>query len=379
MANIPEDILHLCILPRLPVKSVIRFKCVSKSWQTLISSPNFIRLHHCHTQSSDTNRLIISANPDSTYFHIYNLDSLLDPPSIFPYPITEILNFRVHAIIVTSCGFFLLIQIRRYRKSNKLILLNPSTRSYHLIPSQNLPHDCLSVKFGLYLDEDNDDYKIVRISSTDHPQDRYTWETMIYSFKTNSWRLIETKVKSAMFYTGNLTAFVVNNLLHIFVSATNRSIKTVRIGCFDIRAEQWTNDIALPNYNLDEYSLHVLDGSICVIGDEYEIPGIYSVWVMKDDWVKLMSTRLHYFRYNQYYPITYRPGSRHELLCKRNGHSGFYWYDLQDKVGRYAASYNDAYARGRYCIEHVCKGSLITFANKLQIPFRNNIYNNEYT
>ncbi|KAI9127369.1 hypothetical protein K1719_001928 [Acacia pycnantha] len=44
---IPYDILAN-ILRRLPVKSLIRFKCVSKDWENLIKSPSFIRdcLHH---------------------------------------------------------------------------------------------------------------------------------------------------------------------------------------------------------------------------------------------------------------------------------------------------------------------------------------------
>ncbi|GFP82038.1 F-box protein at3g17710 [Phtheirospermum japonicum] len=42
--NIPEDIIRT-ILSRLPVKSLLRFRTVSKSWNTMISDPRFARLH----------------------------------------------------------------------------------------------------------------------------------------------------------------------------------------------------------------------------------------------------------------------------------------------------------------------------------------------
>ncbi|RXH90692.1 hypothetical protein DVH24_035456 [Malus domestica] len=42
--HIPEEILFE-ILVRLPVKSLLRFRCVCKSWNTLISSPDFRNAH----------------------------------------------------------------------------------------------------------------------------------------------------------------------------------------------------------------------------------------------------------------------------------------------------------------------------------------------
>ncbi|KAK1678622.1 hypothetical protein QYE76_039470 [Lolium multiflorum] len=42
--ELPEELV-LEILVRLPVKSLRRFKCVSKAWRTTISGPYFIRSH----------------------------------------------------------------------------------------------------------------------------------------------------------------------------------------------------------------------------------------------------------------------------------------------------------------------------------------------
>ncbi|XP_074319822.1 F-box/kelch-repeat protein At3g23880-like [Silene latifolia] len=44
-SDLPEEVIFSEILTRLPVNSLIKFKLVSKSWNSLISTPNFIKSH----------------------------------------------------------------------------------------------------------------------------------------------------------------------------------------------------------------------------------------------------------------------------------------------------------------------------------------------
>ena len=44
MSNLPCELI-VDILLRLPIKSLCRFKCISKPWCTLISHPDFVKTH----------------------------------------------------------------------------------------------------------------------------------------------------------------------------------------------------------------------------------------------------------------------------------------------------------------------------------------------
>ncbi|KAG5574051.1 hypothetical protein H5410_063817 [Solanum commersonii] len=54
-----EDIITE-ILSRLPVKSLFRFKCVIRSWMTLISKPYFVMKHHNHSKNNQNSQKISS-------------------------------------------------------------------------------------------------------------------------------------------------------------------------------------------------------------------------------------------------------------------------------------------------------------------------------
>ena len=64
--ELPEDIVP-DILKWLPVKSLVRFRCVSKSWHSLITSSSFI---HMHLHFNQSRSLIILARYCDTLLSI---------------------------------------------------------------------------------------------------------------------------------------------------------------------------------------------------------------------------------------------------------------------------------------------------------------------
>lgn len=76
-SHLPEEIEHN-ILTRLPVKTLLRFKSVCKTWQAIITSPKFIQTQITHNSlSPNKNSLLVYTSP---YFKKFSIISLIDRP-----------------------------------------------------------------------------------------------------------------------------------------------------------------------------------------------------------------------------------------------------------------------------------------------------------
>ncbi|XP_074313459.1 F-box protein At4g22390-like [Silene latifolia] len=195
------------------------------------------------------------------------------------------------------------------------------------------------------LDEEfNDDVKIVRFVEYEGPHGYDVRVVNIYHLRTNLWRNIECETTDQ--WMGD--PVLVNNhlLVMIFFEWMDDDARMTRIGCFDIKAERWSNDVLLPDTISGEitsnsirdghyYYLGVLDGKLRFLWYDKK-KATYTVWVMKDygvksSWFKLMSLPAQGMK-EVYHPIAYRKGSSNELLCisKYNG-GKCNWYSLREK------------------------------------------------
>ncbi|XP_019200060.1 PREDICTED: F-box/kelch-repeat protein At3g23880-like [Ipomoea nil] len=210
--NLNQDIITE-ILKRLSVKSLLQFRCVSKAWRDLISSPEFVKLH-LHFQSKKDNKVMTysSANWISSYMSLFSITE--NKQSSFRKFITYdglVLIPEGGFELLGSCNGLLCFRAKPYR----IIIWNPSSNGNIKTIPDVWQLGNISI-FGFGYDECNDDYKVVYAYYDGNGDETVV---LVYSFKHGSWKRSERGFISgfvhpriAVFVSGNLNWC--NNNLH---------------------------------------------------------------------------------------------------------------------------------------------------------------------
>ena len=130
--HLPDEVLTE-ILHRLSVKSLIRLRCVSKSWKFLITNPAFIDSHLTHSLSlsSNSNKLIVIDDSDCKHYKDDNNDSSFHQFQNVEFPLTS--SFR---LIGSVNGLFCLFEDKRF------ILWNPYIGKFIILRKTYGPLTC---------------------------------------------------------------------------------------------------------------------------------------------------------------------------------------------------------------------------------------------
>ena len=181
MAILPDEIIENILL-RLPVKSLLRFRCVCKAWRALISDSEFAEMHYQQPQTQARSRVLISCpgrvirsmDPDASgndNSGVVNIDYPLEPSNL----VFQILD---------SCDGLLCVIDSFHNPA----LWNPSTRQFNPLPKPTFLENS-DILYGFTYDYSSDDYKIVRVVSTS--RDVIKTEIDVFDLKTNEWRRVE--------------------------------------------------------------------------------------------------------------------------------------------------------------------------------------------
>ncbi|BFG21456.1 hypothetical protein CerSpe_077300 [Prunus speciosa] len=282
--DIPHEIL-LDIIAKLPVKSLLKFRCVCKSWHALISSPSFISAHLERTamKSGCDYLLTHSGNPDclsvfcpETYAKCLELD-LPRHKSGSPF------------YIYGSCNGLLCIS--DYIKESTY-LWNPSIRKFKRLPRGLNPRKYrYSVALGFGLDVGGNDYKVVRIGGLLHGVC-----VEVYSLRLDSWRIINAVppvTKKLSVFWSEKWAYL-NGVVYWIVKEYYPDCKYII--SFDMENEVFQR-IMLPERLLtvtDSISIRVLEKSLSLFHHRQERDRgchyYYDIWVLEMDSWKMIRT-----------------------------------------------------------------------------------------
>ena len=162
---LPYDVFY-DILTWFPVKSLLRFRCVSKSWNSIITNPDFINTHFNRAKSlsnnSNNNGYVLSMPEREDYYSshkdlctiVCNSDNTMTRISRLQIPIS-------HARIVGLCnGMYLCLQ---YHLDHIIYLWNRSIRKVKFLATPHFTDILAHVAIGLAYHSQNNDFKILRI------------------------------------------------------------------------------------------------------------------------------------------------------------------------------------------------------------------------
>ncbi|KAK9671302.1 hypothetical protein RND81_12G020500 [Saponaria officinalis] len=188
--ELPEELL-IEIMVQLPVKTLLRFKCVCKHWLSFgsdirsVLSPTF-----CHSKPSVypiTKTHVVSVLDRHT---LDKLEDLEWPPFLAEVDVDDAENsHRRINIIGPVNGIYCIHRSLVDKWVGTHVPWNPSTREYKHIHPQQEPS---SLHIGFGFDHTTNDYKVVVICQwADEDMGVYpVWHLRIYNNATNSWRTV---------------------------------------------------------------------------------------------------------------------------------------------------------------------------------------------
>ncbi|XP_074354822.1 putative F-box protein At1g47790 [Apium graveolens] len=169
------------ILVRVPVKSLLRFQSVCKSWLSLIKHSAFVRSQLLYSSTTQTDQtLIISRyrNDEENKFLLLRVDSReIEVDLKYPYSRDEFTHVPLCTLVGSANGI-VCIAVDFINLKVGIYLWNPATRQSKAIPTfRDVHHESL----GFGYDPIDDDYKVVRIVMPPSFSE-------VYSANTNVWR-----------------------------------------------------------------------------------------------------------------------------------------------------------------------------------------------
>ncbi|KAF9617844.1 hypothetical protein IFM89_039026 [Coptis chinensis] len=323
---LPDSVIE-DILSRLPVRSLLRFGCVCKTWCSLLRDPWFITMHLKHSQAKRD--CILLKGVTNIYLLDYGTCNHIEIEKL-NYP-SHLLKSggSIDVINLFSCNGLICLST----DSNTLCLWNPSTGRQKTLP-QSVTRPNLWMYYtslGFCYDPIADDYVVLKVySSHGCPS-----VVEVYSLRKNSWMRIQNipyhmcaKNKGTLFYGGSLhwvgnrsncTISFAPDIVIAFDIAT-KTFRDFRLPAYERLCEDWERGVVVGS----PYFL-VLDGCLCILRSHDQLNA--AVWVMKEcgvseSWIKLHTVELH--------GLALTVTKKREILLQRHS-SITYLYALKDK------------------------------------------------
>ncbi|CAN4124709.1 unnamed protein product [Withania somnifera] len=255
-SSMPEEIIY-AIFSTLPVNSLMRFKCLSKFYNSLVSNPSFVDIHHGLSISHLDNMKFLARSTDGNFS--YTIDQKAEQEKSIVILIDELDGIRYRRFDYVN-GLFCLWST----KDHPPAIYNPTTRRIRYLPCLNSVDDgftCYSYLFGF--EPDIKKYKIL-MSSTLLRMNSPIKQWVLTLGSSESWREIKSAPCSLSLLTvGGVCIEGVTYFLG--THGDKRCIVEFNFKTENFRIiSLWNNIIEVPAERF--YSLIQVNGKLAVVG-----------------------------------------------------------------------------------------------------------------
>ncbi|KAK1413562.1 hypothetical protein QVD17_35337 [Tagetes erecta] len=295
--NLPFEI-QIEIMKKLPIKSLIQFRSVSKSWRSLIDSSDFIHHYRTHMHHllvslaglDDFDRQYVSFIDDDTFpqhsvsFHLHSF--------INDLYYTSIINIT-HGLICLYWRYVEDSENNIIYEKDMAVIWNPIIRKAVVVIVPNVSFDMYDTVLGFGVCRETNDAKIVKITCIEKYRrgiDRerlmssIPWQVEVFTLSTGAWRRPCNNLprKSIRF---SCDSEVVDGVLYWLADDVEPGFSICNlIMSFDLTTEEF-REVKLPDsLACPDKKLLISKRRECLIVldyDEVELE-FYDVWMMED-------------------------------------------------------------------------------------------------
>ncbi|XP_020882497.1 F-box protein At3g49450-like [Arabidopsis lyrata subsp. lyrata] len=269
------------ILSRLPAKSVARFRCVSKKWNSLLRSPYFTNLYLRRSPARPRLLITFQAEGKWSFFsspqylisdqnsNLVVVDNHMDVPKDYSFGVCE----PVCGLLCTKDEWVL-----SRKRDARMMICNPSTGESKSLPKVRSRRGKVVTYMGY--DPIEKEYKVLCMTICQRPFKFKAEEHQVLTLGTGKlkWRMLECPEAHYPYYHGSVC---INGVL--FYIAKNSESRECRIVSFDMKDEKFkfipiqAQLSTLINYNgnlggIRHESFDFMDG-----GD-----AVFELWLLND-------------------------------------------------------------------------------------------------
>ncbi|KAL6277471.1 hypothetical protein ACE6H2_021072 [Prunus campanulata] len=299
--HLPQDII-VHILSRLPVKSLIRFSCVSKRWRSIVTDPEFAKSQFKVASEQQTlrPRLLVST---ASHLQSLNLEetSSFDDNSAVRELSCPFKKSGSHLVLLGSCNGLVCVALDFHES---YYIWNPSTGFFLKLPNPGFASKGVRnvYNYGFGYVAATDDYKVVAAARLIDPTDGDP--VKVFSLKANSWERIAAPKLSN--WSNGVLSNEALHWQHCLFEPFRQAILA-----FDLAKDEF-REVALPILNEDNVKFGqlgvLLEGCLCVTTHRKTDPHCLmsnrnpelhhiEVWVMREynvleSWTKLFKLKV---------------------------------------------------------------------------------------